>query len=102
MPYLNQAGADAFAEERSMLEFRSRSAYSYTLGDDLFVAPILSEGGAISVVFPGEDEWIYLFDTDMRFIGGETASLVVPLDEYPVYVRAGSELALDIPSLAGE
>jgi alpha-glucosidase (family GH31 glycosyl hydrolase) len=102
MPYLNQAGADAFAEERSMLEFRSRSAYSYTLGDDLFVAPILSEGGAISVVFPGEDEWIYLFDTDMRFIGGETASLVVPLDEYPVYVRAGSELALDISSLAGE
>jgi alpha-glucosidase (family GH31 glycosyl hydrolase) len=102
LPYLNQAGADALAEERSMLEFRSHSAYSYTLGDDLFVAPILSEGGAISVVFPGEDEWIYLFDTDLHFIGGETASLLVPLDEYPVYVRAGSELALDISSLAGE
>ena len=99
IPYMMSVGGEAFADERSMLTFLSSSLYTYTIGDDVLVAPILEKGGDVSVQFPGDDEWIYLFDTSKSYSGGESLSTTLPLDEYPVFIRAGSGLASDIDGL---
>ena len=95
LPYFMAVGGEAFEAGESMLRFLHPSAYTYTIGEDLLVGPVLDASGTITIRFPGEDEWIYLFDTDVSFVGGTTETFTVPLAEYPVFLRAGSGLARD-------
>jgi alpha-glucosidase (family GH31 glycosyl hydrolase) len=93
LPYLMTQGGVAFADGTSLHDFLDKDAYTYRLGTDLLVAPVLDAGGAYTVVFPADEDWIYLFDTGVVHSGGATVSDTVVLDEYPVFVRAGSGLA---------
>ena len=95
LPYLMAEGGRAFAEGRSLLDFQDDEGYAYLLGPDVFVAPVLEAGGEVAITFP-EGDWSYLFDRDRGGSGGEEAVWTVPIDEYPVFLRAGSELAEDL------
>lgn len=74
--------------------------YSYLFGDDFFIAPIHRPGkedGSVSmrVKLPGGG-WRYLFD-DMRcFEGSSVVERVYPLREFPVYVREGAIVPLNV------
>jgi len=65
----------------------------YLFGDDLLVAPVvgprdpLSRRADISVWFP-PGEWVHWF-TGESFTGPSTSVLSVPLEEIPLFVRAG-------------
>jgi alpha-glucosidase (family GH31 glycosyl hydrolase) len=91
LPYLMREGGVAFAEGRSLMDFMDSSTYAFLLGPDLFVAPILEEGGQVSLTLPSEGKWIDLFEGSVHN-GGESLSRTVPLEGFPAYVRAGSEL----------
>ena len=93
IPYLTEAGGAAFAEGRSLLAFQSRDTYAYLLGPDLFVAPVLEEGGGVSVTFPADGEWAWLSDPARTWAAGDTADLVLAIDEVPAFVRVGSALS---------
>ena len=58
-------------------------------------ALVLCEGGEATIGFPDGEEWVYLFDTSVVYEGGTTHTLTLPLTEYPVFLRVGSELARD-------
>jgi alpha-glucosidase (family GH31 glycosyl hydrolase) len=92
LPYLMAEGGLAFSEGRSLMDFQDDETYAYLLGRDVFVAPILEEGGAVTVTFP-EGDWAYLFDTSRAWSTGDSETLTLPLDEFPVFVRQGSEIA---------
>lgn len=79
-----------FAEGRSLMEFESKMDYSYMLGPDIFVSPFLQSGTTITVTFPAGHDWVYLFDKTEEFVGGQTMTLSIPLDEYPIFLRKGS------------
>jgi len=73
--------------------------YQYMLGDELFIAPIVS-GGDITgntrrIIFPRGDEWIYLFDESRVFRGGTMHNLHFPYDEFPAFVRRGAIIPMD-------
>jgi alpha-glucosidase (family GH31 glycosyl hydrolase) len=92
IPYLMTEGEEAWAEGRSLMRFFNKWNYSYLLGDDVFVAPILNGNNRIQVFFPQGGDWVYLFDRDAVYEGGSTANLNFPLEEFPVFLRSGSLL----------
>ena len=64
----------------------------YLLGRDLLVAPIFREGGQRNVYLPDELWYDYWNETEYR--GTTTIDCDVPLEEIPLFVRAGSILPL--------
>lgn len=92
IPYLMSHGAVAFEDGGSLMSFVTKDDYTYLLGSDLFVAPMLEAGTSRTLSFPAGDDWIYLFDRTRVYRGGATETLEVPLAEFPVFLRAGSDL----------
>jgi alpha-D-xyloside xylohydrolase len=68
----------------------------YLLGRDLLVAPVLTADGAVEVYLP-EGEWID-FWSDTRYDGRQTLQLDVPLEEVPLFIRAGSIIPSQEPT----
>ena len=93
LPYLMDAGTEAFAQGRSTMTFTDKATYTYLLGDDIFVAPFLEGGTQIDITFP-DGSWIYAFgDGVTAHAGGDTESFNIPISEFGVFVRQGSEVA---------
>ncbi len=91
IPYMMKHGANAFEDGESLTMYLRKEDYSYLLGPDVFVAPMLEEGTTRTVAFP-EETWIYLFDADKEFVAGTETTLDIPLHEFPAFVRKGSDL----------
>jgi alpha-glucosidase (family GH31 glycosyl hydrolase) len=91
LPYLMTEGAKAFEAGESLMQFESVLTYQFKLGPDLFVAPILAEGGEVTVTFPSNGQWVDLFSGDSHEGGSELTS-TWSLASFPVFVREGSEL----------
>lgn len=79
------------------------SSYSYRLGDDILVHPVLNEKSIVEMTFPaGENDvwlsWWAPTDSSLNVYGKDAEytfiSRPVPFDSYPVYVRRGALLAL--------
>ena len=91
VPYLMEEGGLAFSESNGLMDFTDKETYTYLLGRDLFVAPVLDASGTVQATFP-EGEWVYAFDSSQVFEGGSALDLTVPLAEFPLFYRAGSEV----------
>jgi len=92
VPYLNENGAEAFKKGESLMKFIFNTEDAYLLGPDILVFPMVEAGGLRHVVFPPDDNWVYLFDKQRVFSGGSETDMVVPLAEFPVFLRKGSEI----------
>ncbi len=91
LPYLMSEGAKAFEEGVSLMQFESILTYQFKLGPDLFVAPILAEGGEATVTFPSDGQWVDIFSGQSHEAGSEFSS-TWSLESFPVFVRESSEL----------
>ncbi len=92
LPYLNEQGAEAFEEGRSLFSFLDDETYEYMLGDDIFVAPMTETGTSREVPFPEDGSWTWLFGDHSQHAGGGVEILEFPLDSFPAFVRQGSAL----------
>jgi len=90
IPYQMQQGDSLFAITQSLMQFFNSTDYSYMLGSDIFVAPMLSSSNTIMVDFPAGN-WTYLFNTSQVY-SGIFNQLNIPLSEFPVFIKAGSPL----------
>ena len=68
----------------------------FLLGESLLVAPLLEENQAGRTLWLPEGGWYALF-TGQRFTGGQTVT-VGPELIFPVFVREGRALVLDLPA----
>ncbi|MBM3882582.1 MAG: glycoside hydrolase family 31 protein [Verrucomicrobia bacterium] len=69
--------------------------YQYLLGDDLLIAPIYREGPTREVVLP-RGRWRY-WSGDLEVLeGGQAFTRDYPIGEYPVYVRDGAILPMNV------
>lgn len=66
---------------------------AFFLGDALLVCPVIEEGRRSRSVMLPEGGW-YNFWTDHQFEGGKTVQLDAPLEQIPVFVKAGSILPM--------
>jgi alpha-glucosidase (family GH31 glycosyl hydrolase) len=94
VPYLMQQGDSLFALSKSLMQFFNSTDYRYMLGSDVYVAPVLSSSNTISIsTFPGTGtSWVYLFDNSQVFQSGANATLTVPYEQYPVFIKSTSPL----------
>ena len=93
LPYLMAEGARAFDAGTSLMTFTGSATYDYTLGPDIFVAPMIEAGTQREVSFPVDGDWTWLFGSGETFTGGTTEELEVPLDSFPAFVRVGSDIS---------
>jgi len=68
------------------------------IGDDLLIAPVLTEGATSRDVVLPAGRWFGLLD-DTDFVGPATVSVDAPLDHIPVFARGGSVIPLAHPEL---
>jgi len=68
----------------------SHDPYSYFLGDDLYVCPVIERHAHKRTVFLPEGEWVH-FWTSKTYAGGTQYTVPAPLGEIPVFYRTGSE-----------
>lgn len=69
--------------------------YQYMFGDHLLVAPIYKDKQEREVVLP-EGNWRYWFDDAEVIQGPARFTQSFPLDEYPVFIRDGAIIPMDI------
>jgi len=69
--------------------------YEYLFGDYFLVAPIYEDSLSRSVTFP-PGKWRYFFDDSRVFEGGQTISFRCPLEEFPVFVKEGAIVPLNV------
>jgi len=98
IPYLYSQGALAYEQGLSLMVPHGNfvlmgSNWNYTLGDALFVSAITEEGGSCRFSLP-TGEWIHLGTGD-AYEGGQSYTETFSLDDYPVFLRRGSLLALE-------
>lgn len=66
----------------------------YLWGDEVLIAPVTEQGARQrKVLFPAGD-WINWNNPTLRYKGGTEATVKAPLDELPMFVRAGSFIPL--------
>jgi len=94
IPYMMKYGGIAFAEGESLTTYQSDEDYSYLLGPDVFVAPMLEEGTSRTVTFP-DGTWQYWFDRTKTYEGGATETLDIPMTEFPAFIRTNADPLLD-------
>ncbi len=99
-PYLEQCVSEAAAGIpavrpdfwESMDHAASHDEYSYFLGSDLFVCPVIDEHKDRRTVWLPEGEWIH-FWTGQEYSGEKEYSIPAPLGKLPVFYRKNSEFA---------
>ncbi|MGN6376408.1 MAG: glycoside hydrolase family 31 protein, partial [Sphingomonas sp.] len=72
----------------------------YMFGPAFLVAPVTSQGETSRQVYlPAGSDW-YDYWTDKRYTGGQTIAANAPIDQIPLFVRAGSivPLGVQVPS----
>ena len=69
--------------------------YHYMFGEDFVVAPIYRDELKNKVTLP-EGKWRYFFDDRKLIEGPATFEREFPLDEFPVYIREGAIVPLNV------
>jgi len=93
IPYLYSVGATSYQQGVSVMRPTDKWRYEYKLGGDLFVAAMVRSGDSREVKFP-QGDWIDFWDGS-KYAGGSTATVDVPLDSYPLFVRKGAIIPMD-------
>lgn len=74
---------------------RAPGDYQYFFGPDFLVAPIYQESNTRTVEIP-DGRWRYFFDDIIVHEGPTQITSEFPLDEFPVFVREGAVVPLDV------
>ncbi|MCX5757106.1 MAG: glycoside hydrolase family 31 protein [Candidatus Hydrogenedentes bacterium] len=72
-----------------------KGKYHYLFGDDFLVAPIYRDSLTNTVVLP-PGRWHYLFNDTESISGPVTLTRDFPLDEFPVYIRDGAVIPMNV------
>lgn len=69
---------------------------AYQVGDHVLVAPVLTPGARQRTLTLPDGVW-YDYWTNERYVGGETIQVFAPLEQVPLFVRAGAALPMAEP-----
>jgi hypothetical protein len=69
--------------------------WEYLLGDNLFISAIASSGDSKEISFPA-GKWINYWNEDEVYNGGTPATLTYPLNQYPIFIRSGAIIPMNV------
>ena len=93
IPYLYSQGAQSYQFGVSLMR-PVQNRKSFMLGDSIFVSVIDTPSTERSVTLPDGD-WIDFWD-GAEFAGGQTITVDYPLERYPIFVRKGAVIPMDL------
>ena len=95
VPYMYHYVVTAHNGGRRLQTPLNKGKYHYMFGDDLLVAPIFIDSKNRSVSLP-KGKWRYLFNDIKLLNGNQTIDREYPLDEFPVFVKEGAIIPMNI------
>ncbi|MCK5861922.1 MAG: glycoside hydrolase family 31 protein, partial [Candidatus Hydrogenedentes bacterium] len=96
VPYIYGYVIQAHRGERTLM-YPVAGKYHYLFGDALLIAPIYKDSFTREITLPS-GQWRYWYDDTQVVEGGKTFTRNFPLNEFPVYVKEGSIIPMNICS----
>ena len=87
---------DAHLTGKSIIRGSDIPRAQHLLGDQLLVSVLTSDVTTKSVTFPTGTNWIDYWDEATVFTGGTTTTYTATLDHYPLFIKAGAIIPLDV------
>lgn len=95
VPYMYHYVVTAHEGGKRLQTPLKKGKYHYMFGDDFLVAPIYMDKKRREVSLP-EGKWRYFFDDSELLNGNRILERDFPMDEFPVYVKEGAIVPLNI------
>ena len=95
IPYMYHYVVTAHNDGRRLQTALDNGKYHYMFGDDFLVAPIFKDSNINTITLP-EGNWRYFFDDGKLIEGQQILEMEFPLDEFPVFVKEGAIIPMDI------
>lgn len=95
VPYLFSSSVNASLKGGSILKDVDFEAESHKLGDALFTKAVTSEDGKVEFFLPSDGEWIDCWSGHL-LAGGSFIKRDYPLGEFPLYVKRGSVIPVEV------
>ncbi len=95
IPYIYTHVVECHRGGKPLIRPLKQGTYHYLFGDDLLVAPI-HEDSLTRTVFLPEGRWRRFFDDHEVIEGPATITREFPLNEFPVYVRDGAVIPMNV------
>ena len=80
----------------SILQSFHPDSWDYKLWTDILVCPIVRNSTERDVTFPEGDNWVDWWDLSKVYSGGSSSHFVYPLEQFPLFYRQGSLIALHV------
>lgn len=97
IPYLFSTVVDAHLYGGSLIKNASYEEESHQVGDYLFTKAITSDHNRVSFHLPSDGEWID-FNNGQKYAAGTLIDELYPLERFPLFVKAGAIIPLNIAS----
>lgn len=95
VPYMYHYVVTAHKDGKRLQTIVKKGKYQYMFGDDFLVAPIYVDSNLREVVLP-KGQWRYFFNDAELLEGKSTFEREYPLDEFPVFVKEGAIIPMNI------
>jgi alpha-glucosidase (family GH31 glycosyl hydrolase) len=89
-------GVEAHLTGKSIVRAPDKMRSQHLLGDQLFVSVITTDVTTKSVTFPTGSSFIDYWDESKVYAGGSTLTYSAPLAAYPLFIKAGAIIPLDV------
>ena len=89
-------GVESHLTGTSIVRGSDKTRAQHLLGDQLLASVITTDVTTKSVTFPTGSSWIDYWNEDMVYAGGTTVSYSAPLARYPLFIKAGAIIPLDV------
>ena len=95
VPYMYSHVVECHKGGKPLMRPLPEGDYHYLFGDDFLVAPIHSDSLDRQVSLPA-GRWRNFFHDQQAFEGPAQLSLKVPMDEFPVFIREGAVIPMNV------
>lgn len=95
VPYMYHYVVTAHNGGRRLQTPLKRGKYHYMFGDYFLVAPIYRDSKKRTITLP-QGQWRYFFDDKELIEGGVVVKREFSMDEFPVYIKEGAIVPMDI------
>lgn len=95
VPYMYQYVITAHEGGRRLQTTLSKGKYHYMFGNDFLIAPIFQDSKSREVSLP-DGQWRYFFEDTALLEGPKKFEREFPLDEFPVYIKEGAIVPLNV------
>lgn len=96
VPILFSYGVEASLSGKSIIRSPDSTRAQHLLGEELFVSVITSNTTSKQVTFPAGSRWIDYWDETRVYSGGTSHSYSAPLDRYPIFIRSGAIVPMNV------